>query len=793
MRKNFRIGSLLVIWGLVVMCTTSRTTHQPNAQTSSTATTSGADYSAPLVVNPIATPDQLTPEQSLKAFRVPSGYHMELVASEPMVHEPVAIAWDGNARMYVTEMDTYMQDADATGEHEPVSRVMLLEDTNGDGRMDKSSVFIDKLMLPRMILCVNHELIVNETDTYDLWSYKDTDGDGVADDKKRIYHVDRKAPGNLEHQRSGLDWNLDNWIYVTVDPVRFRYTKGTIQVDSLPSGSNGQWGLTHDNYGRLFYSRGGGENAGSGFQINPKYGALEFADAYDEATFSPVWSIIANPDAQGGARRLRADSTLNHFTAGCGQSIYRGDQLPTDLVGDYLICEPVARIVRRAHVVNNQGKTQLENVYKQREFIASSDFNFRPVNTYTGPDGNLYVVDMNRGIIQESQWTPKGSWIRPQIERLGLDKHIQHGRIWRLVKDGAKPASKPHLLDEPANRLVTYLDHANGWWRDNAQKQLVALGDQSVVPALKQIAAGEQANLARKPSALARIHALWTLEGMDAIDPATLANALKDDDAQVRRTAVWISESYLRKNDESMLTQVASLQNDPSIDVRVQLLESMHYSTSAKAKAVVQELLSQNAASPVLMAVEKSIQKNGDFRLYGSKLGSLAVAERTSVLKGAEIFKSLCSSCHGTDGKGLASQVAPPIAGSKHLADKDMVLKILLKGLIGPVDGKTYPTNMPSMADNTDEWIASVANYIRFEFGAPVFPPRPPSSTTATSGTTATTMVRATTTPARPAAGPGGFRRTLPIIQTEEVAKLRQETAHRTTSWTVTELEKSEQ
>ncbi len=763
---------------LVVTCTVSR---PPQQQTVASA---GDDSSQKPVINPIANPAQLTPEQSLNAFRVPKGYRMELVASEPMIHEPVAIAWDGNARMYVAEMDTYMQDADATNEHEPLSRVMLLEDTNGDGRMDKSSVFIDKLVLPRMLQCVNHELIVNETHTYDLWRYKDTNGDGVADDKKRIYQVDRKAPGNLEHQRSGLDWNIDNWMYVTVDPVRFRYTNGAITVDSLYSGSNGQWGLTHDNYGRLFFSRGGGENAGSGFQINPKYGALEFADAYDEQTFSPVWSIIANPDAQGGAKRLRPDSTLNHFTAGCGQSIYRGDKLPADLVGDYLICEPVARIVRRAHVVNQQGKTRLENVYHEKEFIASTDFNFRPVNTYTGPDGNLYIVDMNRGIIQESQWTPKGSWIRPQIERLGLDKHIQHGRIWRLVQDGVKPAPKPRLLDESPTQLLTYLNHANGWWRDNAQKQLIALGDKSVVPALKQIAAGKPAGSGQKPSALAQIHALWTLEGLDAIDQPTIAQALNDADAQVRRTGIWLSEPFLKKNDDSLIGLVASLQNDPSSDVRIQLLESLHYSTAARAKKAVADLLAQNAADPVLMAVEGSIQKNIDFKTYGSKLGSLAVLDRNSVLKGAEIFKSLCSSCHGTDGKGLASLVAPPIAGSKHLADNAMLLRILMQGLSGPIDGKTYPTIMPSMADNNDEWIAAVANYIRFEFGGPVRIPPPaaqaPASTTGAAGAA----------PARPVVAAGGFRRNLPMIKVDEVAKLRQETASRTAPWTLAELEK---
>ncbi|HLL43132.1 MAG TPA: hypothetical protein VK369_08345, partial [Segetibacter sp.] len=273
-------------------------------------------------------------------------------------------------------------------------------------------------------------------------------------------------------------------------------------ADSLVSGSNGQWGLTHDNYGRLFFSRGGGENAGSGFQINPVYGQLEFSDAYDDSTFGAVWPIIKTPDVQGGLKRLRADTTLNHFTAGNGQSIFRGDRLPASLVGDYLINEPVARIIRRAKVINKNGKITLENAYKQDEFIASSDMNFRPVNTYTGPDGCLYIVDMNRGIIQEGEWTKEDSYLRPQIQRLGLNKNKQFGRIYRLVYDGMQRGPKPQMLNEPVSKLVTYLNHPNGWWRDNAQKEIVLRKDMSVVPALEQIALGKQGPLTDKPSAL---------------------------------------------------------------------------------------------------------------------------------------------------------------------------------------------------------------------------------------------------------------------------------------------------
>lgn len=776
MKNKLWLPGLLSFSMLVVTCKVVQQT-PPGSATN----TAAADTVPAFIANP--SPAQLTPEQSLKAFRVPKGYHMELVASDPMIREPVAIAWDGNARMYVAEMDTYMQDADGSGEHDPISRVMLLEDTNNDGKMDKSSVFIDKLLLPRMLLCVDHELLVNETDTYDMYSYKDTNGDGVADQKKAVYQIGKKAPGNLEHQRSGLDWNLDNWIYVTVDPVRFRYTKNGLKADSLPSGSNGQWGLTHDNYGRLFFSRAGGEIPASGFQINPIYGGLEFPDQYSEE-FNAVWPVMSTPDIQGGLNRLRlTDSTLNHFTASNGQSIFRGDKLPADLVGDYLIGEPVARIIRRAKVINTNGKLSLENAYKQREFIASTDMNFRPVNTYTGPDGCLYIVDMNRGIIQESQWTPKGSYLRPQIERLGLDKNIQHGRIFRLVHDGMKPGPKPHMLDESSATLVTYLNHPNGWWRDNAQKQLVILGDKSVVPALKQMAVGQSGSSVKQPSALGRLHALWTLEGLEAIDKDLVFTALKDTDPQVRRAAVLISERYIKQDDDQVVEALRSLKTDPSYDVRTQLVLSLHAGKSAKANELASEIIEQSANNEMLVGAQKSLLKNDAVKTYGSRLGRLEPEERKMVLAGANTFKTLCASCHGPDGKGLAvggsSMVAPPLFASKRVVgDKDVLIKILLNGLSGPVDEKTYPDVMPSMAANDDEWIASVLSYIRYEFGyTGNFPPYtpPPGPRPAGGGTPPEIQKR---------------RSFKPLVKAEDVKRIREQTTGRNKAWTLADLEK---
>ena len=713
------------------------------------------------VFNPHPSGAYLSPEESLKTMYLPKGYHMELVASEPMIQEPVAITWDGNGRMYVAEMLTYMKDADATGERLPWSRIMMLEDTNNDGKMDKSTVFIDSLLLPRMMQSVGNSLLVNETNSINITSYTDTNGDGKADVKKIVYKNDKYVPSdeNMEHQRSGLDWNLDNWMYMTYDPVRFRYTNGTIQVDSIAGGVDGQWGLTHDNYGRLFFSSAGGETPALGFQINPVYGHLDFDDQLAKG-FDAVWPIIATPDVQGGNERLRPNNTLNHFTACSGQSIYRGDGFPKDFVGDYIVCEPVGRIVRRAKVYDNKGETIMKNAYDSSEFISSSDMNFRPVNSATGPDGDLYIVDMYHGIIQQGNWTKPGTFLRNKIDSLGLDKNIGRGRIYRVVYDGIKRGPKPNLLNETSANLLQYLGHPNGWWRDNAQKLIITRGDQSVVPALKSIAMGQKGVSGNDTSHLARIHALWTLEGLDSIDKATLVHALNDPNPQVRKTAVWISDAYLKKNDNQMIDEVAKLQNDPSYDVRVQVLLSMDQSKSDNAKAIVKKIVADNTNNKMMVATNDALDKNQMVKELSNRLGDMSEDDKSTILDGAITFRSLCANCHGADGKGLAigsgSMAAPPLVGASalQLSEKYTAMRILLGGLTGPVEGKTYASEMPSMAANRDSWIAEVLSYARYEFSK-----NAPNK-----------------------------KNISPIVKRDEVKKMREEMKGRDKPWTLEEL-----
>src|SRR6476469_1752962 len=413
--------------------------------------------------NPSVTP--LSPQESMKKIQLPPGYHVELVASEPLVQEPVAIAWDGNGRMYVAEMNTFMKDAAATGEYERTSRIKLLEDTDGDGKMDKATVFIDSLLLPRTILPVGDRLLVGITNDQNIWSYKDTNGDGKADEKKLVFKNEVADVRNVEHQNGGLLWNLDNWIYPTRDNRRYKYKNGVLIADTMVDNMIGQWGLTTDNYGRLFYSEAGPGLPAVQIQQMPAYGALNFDDQYDSA-FTSLWPIIGTVDAQGGREALRKeDNTLHKFTAGCGQSIFRGDRLPADMQGDYFIPEPVGRVIKRGKVINDQGKIYSRDAYHQQDWLASADMNFRPINTYTGPDGCFYIVDMYHGIIQESEWTTPDSYLGKVIAQKALYKNRGMGRIYRIVHDGYKrDSTRPDMLTASTSKLLKYLNHPNGWW-----------------------------------------------------------------------------------------------------------------------------------------------------------------------------------------------------------------------------------------------------------------------------------------------------------------------------------------
>lgn len=677
----------------------------------------GAIYKKPTIVaNPVLR--SLSPAEALQRFYLPEGYAIELVASEPLIGEPVSIAWDGNGRMYVAQMMTYMQDADASNENAPWSRISLLEDTNSDGRMDKASVFIDSLVLPRIILPLDDRVIVGETFNRSLYAYRDTNGDGRSDEKNLLLADTARDNRNLEHQDANMLWSLDNWLYVTNKAFRYRFTGHGLLRDTLPEPLPGQWGLTQDETGRLFFSRAGAEIPALGFQQHPQYGSLELKAQWDESFMEP-WPIVGTPDAQGGQRRIRpGDNTLNRFTGVAGQEVYLGDKMPA-AYGDLFIPEPVGRLVRRAKVQHENGKIVLKNPYKQAEFLASTDPLFRPVYATTGPDGCLYIVDMYRGIIQEGTWVGEGSYLRGVVKERGYDKFVQRGRIYRVYKKGEKPGPKPQLLQKPAAELLPYLSYPNGWWRMTAQKLLIVKGDKSVVPELRKMALNNEGFFTRlfhpnKDFGLERLHALWTLEGLQSLDVPLLKEALQDKDLRVRSAAIRLCEPYLKQNNREVLTALQALAKDADPQVIQQLLLTFRIQ-QGETRSVVDEIAKRFAGNELISATAKEnlspsfSQVQALSEQYKLKGGETA----TQIINGFRIFQDNCAACHGSDGKGKP-QLAPPLVGSPRLkGDPGMAIRILLHGLTGPVNGKTYNGPMASQAGYSDEELADVLSYVR--------------------------------------------------------------------------------
>jgi len=665
-----------------------------------------------------------SPEESMKRIHVAPGYRLELVASEPQIEEPVLCVWDGNGRMYVAEMLTYMQDADGVDQDLPRSRVTLLEDTDGDGRMDKHTRFVENMVLPRMILPLDDRVLINETYTEDYYTYRDTDGDGVADEKKLVY-PGGKAGGNLEHQNSGITWGIDNWIYTArLGTKRHRFI-GDKWTSEQIYGDNGQWGLAMDDMGRFFASAAGGEKPVYGFQQLPQYGKLNLPGER-EKNFEAVFPVVKMVDVQGGLGRVGDRGGLNRFTGCAGQSIYRGDRLPADMNGDYILPEPVGRLVRRAKVTSIDGKYVVSNAYEDSEFIASTDKNFRPLWSGTGPDGCLYIVDMYRGIIQEGNWTRKGSYLRGVIDKEGFAKNIGRGRIYRVVHESTKRDTTPKYLDADNAELVKTLSHPNGWRRDTAQRLLILKGDTSVTKSLLEMAQNSD-------SALGRMHALWTLDGLGQTKKEVVVNALQDADPRVRMTAIRLAEPFL-SSDASLLTKVAERAYDDSLDVVVQSVNSLRFANADEAQkdAVGKTLIEIAGAYPENALVMASSQSSMRALSGGSgpNFANFDGKALEQMQKGFQTYTLLCIRCHGSDGKGAISsdglQLAPPLVNSPRLlASPGLPARILLHGLTGEIDGKKYPGSMESMKRQDDEWIASVLTYVRNSFGNSASPVSP--------------------------------------------------------------------
>jgi putative membrane-bound dehydrogenase-like protein len=462
----------------------------------------------------------------------------ELVASEPDIVAPVAMAWDADGRLFVAEMTDYPSG--------PVSgRIRMLEDRDGDGRYEHAVVFADTIAFPNGVLPWNGGILV--TAAPDILFFKDTDGDGHAEERRVI--LTGFAEGNQQLRVNGLYWGLDNWIYgangrsdgevrcwpdnptnktVSIRRRDFRFRPETKQFEAIAGHS--QFGTAHDDWGNRF-------PVFNNIPIRHVVIEQRYLDRVPVLAGTETVVSISAPEDKGRVYYLAPPTLLipqasDYFTSACGPTIYRGDVLGAEYLGNFFVCEPVHNLIQRRRLVPWGATFVAERTEAGKDFLASTDPWFHPVFLTTAPDGCLYVVDFYRKYVEHPHWV--ADELKTTVPwRTGEG----HGRLWRIRPRNWKPGNPPPNLNSMKSRdLVTVLGHANGWWRDTAQRLLVERQDCSVVPALEKVAR-------KSPLPFERLHALYALDGLDALKPEVIRTALDDSNSRVREHAICLAES----------------------------------------------------------------------------------------------------------------------------------------------------------------------------------------------------------------------------------------------------------
>ncbi len=643
------------------------------------------------------------------------GFEVRLVAAEPLVTAPVAMIFDARNRIWVAEMNGYMPDTLGTGEEVPNGKIVILEDRDGDGKMDKRTVFLDSLVLPRAICLIGNGILVAEPPG--LWFYE-IDGDRPG--KRVLVDPEYAVGGNVEHQPNGLYRALDNWIYNAKSSKRYRRYGGKWVIEKTHA--RGQWGISQDNYGRLYTNHNSQNLIGDYFL--PGFGAanpnLKSVAGFNVNVVKDTRVYPAHPTP--GVNRgymdgiLDAEKRLVNFTAACGPLVYRGALFGNDYGFNAFVAEPSANLIKR-NVLTDQGYVVSGRpAYPGREFLVSTDERFRPVSLYDAPDGALYVVDMYRGIIQHKTYlTP---YLKGEIGLRRLTSPLSCGRIYKIVPQGAVLREKP--LPEQPGDLVVSLGAPNGWIRDYAQRTIIDRQLLHTEPALRAI-------LKESKDELKRIHAFWTLEGLGLLRSDDVTAALRDPKWTMRMQAFAAVRSVIsRENHKDFLAAFGRMISGedtlsfPYIAFQGEILSRFDQAGATAlllklagrspgnryvADAIVSSLHDREIGfgkelSGIVADTSRAIYrqlglaaKNAENARSGRNPAQLAAMYP----KGASLFGTICQTCHGADGNGVPS-LAPPLNKSEWVTGhKDKLISIVLFGLSGPVEVNRHVYKAPEI------------------------------------------------------------------------------------------------
>ena len=566
-------------------------------------------------------PQPTEPERAAQSIHVPDGFKVELVAAEPLVQDPVAIDWGPDGKLWVVEMADYPLGMNGKGQ--PGGRVRFLEDTDSDGRYDKSTLFAEGLSFPNGVLVWGNGVLV--TAAPQIIYLEDTSGDGKADLQSPLYSG--FLEGNQQLRVNGLRWGLDNWVYCASGSHHGGYGKDS-KIKSLQTGIEYQvgsrdfrlrpdQGLLDPQSGPSQYGRSR-DDWGSWFGVQNSHPLWHYVLSDHNIRRNPHYAppdpkqqvvTPANPPVYPASKlqkRYHSFSQSGHFTSACSPMIYRDDFLFDRGAEQHAFtCEPFHNLVQH-NLIRDEGVSfgfRRAPGEGKTDFFASEDRWCRPVMARTGPEGALWVVDMYRYMIEHPQWLPENgkNELRPWF-RAGQ----HHGRIYRIVRNDPAHDLEPiresgrSLADQSVPGLVALLESSNGWQRDMAQRILVRGDHQAAVPMLEKLLHASQ-------QPLARLHALWTLSGLGRLSVDSLQTVLSDQHAGVRRNALRIA-SEIKVNIDCL----TRLTDDPDPKVKLELMSCLGNYQHPSAASALGQMLAVNAGDHYMVAAAMSSLNPGN-------------------------------------------------------------------------------------------------------------------------------------------------------------------------------------
>ncbi len=697
----------------------------------------------------------LTPADSLKLAQVSNGYCVSLFASEPNIVNPIHITWDHRGRAYVIETVDYPNNLQA-GDlgHD---RIHLCEDTDGDGKADKFTLFADKLSIPTSAVFANGGLIC--TNGPDMIFLKDTNGDDKADVRQILFS------GFKSHDThagvSNLRYGFDNWIYATIgyagfegtvggEPLKFstgffRFKPDGSKLEFLQNTTNNTWGLGFTSDFDILGSTANG---------NPSW-YYTFAKAiYAQAKLPQpkTPNDDGNPKFFPTSMDIRQVDQFDRYTAGAGHSFYTSERFPENYRDRIaFVCEPTGKLVGQFEITHKGAgyvSRQLAN-----NLYSSADAWSAPVSAETGPDGAVWISDWYNLIIQHNP--------TPTLAAAGYDaksgrgnayespvRDSSFGRIFRVYPSGSKDDINPKLVSNDLGSLLSGLGHSNLFWRLQAQRLIVESGSVSAAAKLKEI-------VKSNANSRAAVHAFYALQGLAALDQETIKTALASSNRGLRRAAILntsadevladavIKDDVITGADSRELAEifVALTQLPPSMRVGKAI-----YTTLVAHKEILEDPMLNSAwqaaarhhasgvltsAGSTLPSAGKTMQDAGIESAIAAVGKYLAEVEHPSAPakemvrknppvaavheRGLTVYRRTCIACHGPDGKGVPG-VFPPLDGSSWaVGDPSIPTRILLAGLQGPIEvsGQKFLNAMPPHTDLKDAEISDVLTYVR--------------------------------------------------------------------------------